>query len=111
MGRAGLLGTGLQQSRSIKYFLPEWMEALERDFNHPAIIGWCPFNETWDYEGRRQDDSLLANVYKMTKLYDTTRPCIDTSGNYHVVRTSMTYTIMSRIRQSLQQPTSPLTGR
>ena len=21
----------------------------------------------------------------MTKLYDTTRPCIDTSGNYHVV--------------------------
>ena len=62
-----------------------YFASLERDFNHPAIIGWCPFNETWDYEGRRQDDSLLANVYKMTKLYDTTRPCIDTSGNYHVV--------------------------
>lgn len=35
----------------LKNFLPEWMEAVERDFNHPAIIGWCPFNETWDYEG------------------------------------------------------------
>ena len=24
-------------------------------------------------------------VYRTTKLYDTTRPCIDTSGNFHVV--------------------------
>lgn len=69
----------------LKIFLPEWMEVLERDFNHPAIVGWCPFNETWDYNGHRQDNDLLANVYRMTKLYDTTRPCIDTSGNYHVV--------------------------
>ncbi len=78
---------GLDHSRpdGLKCFLPEWMEALDRDFNHPAIVGWCPFNETWDYEGRRQDNDLLAMVYRMTKLFDTTRPCIDTSGNYHVV--------------------------
>lgn len=77
---------GLDYSRpdGLKCFLPEWMEALDRDFNHPAIIGWCPFNETWDYEGRRQDNDLLDIVYRMTKLFDTTRPCIDTSGNYHV---------------------------
>ena len=84
-GEQGCWGLDYSNPAALKYFLPEWMEALERDFNHPAIIGWCPFNETWDYEGRRQDDSLLANVYKMTKLYDTTRPCIDTSGNYHVL--------------------------
>lgn len=78
---------GLDYSRpdGLKCFLPEWMEALDRDFNHPAIVGWCPFNETWDYDGRRQDNDLLANVYRMTKLFDTTRPCIDTSGNYHVL--------------------------
>lgn len=70
---------------SFEAFLPEWLEIVERDFNHPSIIGWCPFNETWDYEGRRQIDSLLALVYKATKQYDTTRPCIDTSGNYHVI--------------------------
>ena len=69
---------------ALKNFLPEWMEAVERDFNHPAIVGWCPFNETWDYDGRKQDDDLLEIVYRMTKLYDTTRPCIDTSGNFHV---------------------------
>ena len=61
------------------------MQAIERDFNHPSIIGWCPFNETWDYEGRKQIDSLLALTYHLTKQYDTTRPCIDTSGNFHVV--------------------------
>lgn len=78
---------GLDYSRpdGLKCFLPEWMEVLERDFNHPAIVGWCPFNETWDYEGRKQDDDLLRTVYLMTKQYDITRPCIDTSGNYHVL--------------------------
>lgn len=78
---------GLDYSRpdGLKCFLPEWMEVLERDFNHPAIVGWCPFNETWDYEGRKQDDDLLRIVYLMTKQYDTTRPCIDTSGNFHVL--------------------------
>ena len=66
-------------------FLGEWQEAVERDFNHPSIVGWCPFNETWDYDGRRQDDRIIETVYRQTKLYDPTRPCIDTSGHFHVV--------------------------
>jgi len=65
--------------------LPEWLEEVERDFNHPAIVGWCPFNETWDQHGRKQCDDVLALVYYATKAADPTRPCIDTSGNYHVV--------------------------
>ena len=70
---------------SIYGILPEWLEEIDRDFNHPAIIGWCPFNETWDEKGRKQFDELLATVYKATKAADPTRPCIDTSGNYHVL--------------------------
>ena len=58
---------------------------MERDFNHPALIGWCPFNETWDRDHRKQDDNVLRAVYLATKSADPTRPCIDTSGNYHVV--------------------------
>lgn len=68
----------------IPVFLKEWGEAVDRDFNHPSLIGWCPFNETWDYHGRRQCDELLATVYDYTKAVDKTRPCIDTSGNFHV---------------------------
>lgn len=65
-------------------FLSEWSEAVDRDFNHPSIIGWCPFNETWNYKGREQKDELLSAVYDYTKAVDPTRPCIDTSGNFHV---------------------------
>jgi len=65
--------------------ISEWLELLARDRSHPAIIGWCPFNETWDYELRRQRNSLLSTVYYTTKAVDPTRPCIDTSGNFHVV--------------------------
>lgn len=70
---------------SIYGVLTEWLEEIDRDFNHPAIVGWCPFNETWDIDGRKQFDELLSNIYKATKAADPTRPCIDTSGNYHVI--------------------------
>lgn len=63
----------------------EWTEAMERDFNHPSVIGWCPFNETWDYVEKEHKNKLLSTIYKLTKAMDITRPCIDTSGNYHVI--------------------------
>lgn len=69
---------------ALGHFLPEWMELLERDFNHPAIVTWCPFNETWDFQGRHQCDHVLEIVYTVTKRLDETRPCVDTSGNFHV---------------------------
>lgn len=78
-------GLDLSEPLAFLNFLPEWMEAVERDFNHPSIIGWCPFNETWDYNGKQQNDRILEQVYRATKGLDPTRPCIDTSGNFHVV--------------------------
>lgn len=70
---------------SILGILPEWLEVVERDFNHPAIVGWCPFNETWDQYKGRQVDEVISTVYNVTKAVDPTRPCIDTSGNFHVI--------------------------
>ncbi len=77
---------GLDHSRaeSVYSILPEWLEEIERDFNHPSIIGWCPFNETWDVKGIAQDNRVIKTVYFATKAADDTRPCIDTSGHYHV---------------------------
>lgn len=69
---------------ALAIFAPEWTELVERDFNHPAIIGWCPFNETWDFNGKRQCDDVIGLIYDLTKCVDPTRPCIDTSGNFHV---------------------------
>ena len=78
---------GLDHSNPVAVhgILPEWLEEVDRDFNHPSIVGWCPFNETWDQHGCRQCNDVLAMVYKATKAADFTRPCIDTSGNYHVI--------------------------
>lgn len=79
-------GLDITTPKGLEVFLPEWMEALERDFNSPAVIGWCPFNETWDkHTGARQDNEVLRLIYNVTKMADKTRPVIDTSGNYHVV--------------------------
>lgn len=77
----------------LKGFLPEWMEGVERDFNHPSIIGWCPFNETWPIDrvedgicvGYPTSRDVVETVYRITKAMDRTRPVIDTSGNYHTV--------------------------
>lgn len=83
-GEHGNWGLDIHNGEGIRNFLPEWMEVLSRDFNHPAIIGWCPFNETWDGK-QRQDNVVLETVYHATKAIDHTRPVIDTSGNFHVI--------------------------
>ena len=63
-----------------KGFLPEWLEILRRDYNHPAIIGWCPLNETQ----RDQDNDFVRALSALTKAYDASRPYIDASGWTHV---------------------------
>ncbi len=84
-GEYGNWGVDYSNIAHLSTFLPDWLSAVKRDFNHPAIIGWCPFNETWDFAGRQQDPNLLRIIYEQTKILDPTRPCIDTSGNYHVI--------------------------
>ena len=66
-------------------YMKEWQESVERDFNHPAIIGWCPFNETWGYHEQLEKNALISSIHRFTKQMDPTRPCIDTSGNFHAV--------------------------
>ncbi len=79
-------GIDVTNGDAVTNFLPEWLEAVERDYSHPSIIGWCPLNETWDNErGTRQDGKVLETIYKATKAVDSSRPVIDTSGNYHVI--------------------------
>ncbi len=77
------------EKESIFNFLPQWLEAVKRDINHPSIVLWCPFNETWKINDRRQKDEILDLVYTSTKLADPTRPCIDTSGYVHASQTDV----------------------
>ncbi len=73
-------GLDIGRESAYRNFLPEWCEIMARDFNHPAIIGWCPLNETtW-----RQDDVFVKLLATITRQYDTTRMYIDVSGFYHL---------------------------
>ena len=74
-------GLNISVDSAYEGFIPEWTEALKRDYNHPAIVGWCPLNETND----RQNRTFVKAVYELTKHLDSTRPVIDTSGYIHVV--------------------------
>lgn len=56
----------------------EWTEIVRRDRNHPAIVGWCPFNETNEKAGRVQNLVTYA-----TRQIDPSRPILDTSGYVH----------------------------
>ncbi|HEY3418793.1 MAG TPA: glycoside hydrolase family 2 TIM barrel-domain containing protein [Armatimonadota bacterium] len=79
-GEMGNWGLDHARPEALERFLPEWREVLERDFNHPGLVGWCPFNET----PGNQDPELLRQVFRTTKSLDPTRPVIDTSGYVHV---------------------------
>lgn len=68
-------------------FVTQWLEVLERDYSHPAIIGWCPLNETQqnltDHITRLDD--VTRGMFLATKAMDTTRPVLDASGYSHRV--------------------------
>lgn len=76
-------GLDYYNPQATEIFLNEWAEIMERDFNHPSVIGWCPFNETWGYNEKRANNTLLSTIYNYTKAVDVTRPVIDVSGHTH----------------------------
>ena len=56
----------------------EWVEIVDRDYNHPAIIGWAPFNEA-----AASAIPLQNTIMEMTRALDSTRLVKDTSGWVH----------------------------
>ncbi len=79
--------SGLDETdtEALHMMLPEWLECVERDRNHPSIIGWCPHNET--HQGKLSTN--ISVVYDATKAVDSTRPVIDTSGYNHTKATDI----------------------
>lgn len=74
-------------------YITQWLEALQRDYSHPSIIGWCPLNETWQYRTERITvlDDTTRGMFLAAKAMDPTRPVLDTSGYSHRVPESDIY--------------------
>jgi len=68
-------------------------EMIRRDYNHPSIFAWVPFNETWglftnvpkagqekpDRVYRPETQQWVASVYRLAKSLDPTRLVEDNS--------------------------------
>jgi len=74
-------------------YVTQWLEAIERDYSHPCIIGWCPLNETAQNITDRITtlDDVTRAMFLACKAMDTTRPVLDTSGYAHRVAESDIY--------------------
>lgn len=100
-GEMASWGANINNPLSARNFLTEWEDIVVRDRNHPSIIIWTPFNETWEHpdnrENAREACRMVSDVYKLTKDLDY-RPCHDVSGNYHVV------TDVFSVHQYMQNP-------
>jgi beta-galactosidase/beta-glucuronidase len=68
---------------AIKRMVREWGEAIERDFSHPCVIVWVPFNESWgvpDLPNLKSHRNAVEALYHLTKTLDPTRPVIGNDG-------------------------------
>ncbi|MDR1153763.1 MAG: beta-glucuronidase, partial [Bacteroidales bacterium] len=87
-GESSNSGLNFNEPVAARNFLSEWEEIVVRDRNHPSIIAWTPFNETWgrpdDMDRAQQHDRFVGDAYKLTRALDY-RPVNDASGNFHVV--------------------------
>ncbi len=87
--RLGLLVWGEMPSvyrfteNSVHRLIQEWSEALKRDVNHPCIVAWVPFNESWgvpDLPGSPTQRHYVQALYHLTKTLDPTRPVVGNDG-------------------------------
>lgn len=83
-GEGPSYGMNVNNEIAARNFLSEWLEIVVRDRNHPSLVTWTPFNETWD----SQDGTyprFVRDIYAETKAADPTRPINDASGDDHVM--------------------------
>jgi beta-galactosidase/beta-glucuronidase len=69
--------------RALSRLIQEWSEVIRRDYSHPCIVIWVPFNESWgvpDQTTVRAARDAVAALYHLTKTLDPTRLVIGNDG-------------------------------
>lgn len=72
----------------IEAFTAQWIEVVEQHYNHPSIITWTPFNESWgvpEVKRHRGQQHFLDAIYHLTKALDKMRPVISNDGWEHTL--------------------------
>lgn len=84
----GEMPSGYQfDSEEVRTITAEWMDFIDRDYNHPCIITWVPFNESWGIRNilvDAQQQAFAKSLYHLTKALDPTR-LISTNDGWECV--------------------------
>lgn len=78
---------------AVHKFTKEWMEVVRQQYNHPSIITWVPFNESWGVMNIKKDkkqQKFTEAIYHLTKSFDPYRPVITNDGWEHTVSDILT---------------------
>lgn len=81
-------GLRFEDARATLPVLDEWRAVIMRDRNHPALIGWCGFNETREAAAELQNAAVA-----LTRSLDGTRLVLDASGWHHSTAESDVYDV------------------
>jgi beta-galactosidase/beta-glucuronidase len=69
--------------QAINRMIREWTEVIDRDYSHPCIIVWVPFNESWgvpNLTSMQAHRNAVEALYHLTRTLDQTRPVIGNDG-------------------------------
>jgi beta-galactosidase/beta-glucuronidase len=87
--RLGLLVWGEMPSAyrftttSIERLTAQWIEAIQRDYSHPCIAAWVPFNESWgvpNLPDMPAERHFVQAIYHLTRTLDPSRPVVGNDG-------------------------------
>ncbi len=79
--------------KAVANFVKEWEEIVVQLYNHPSIITWVPFNESWGIDEVRvskKQQNFTESIYKLTKTIDNMRPVITNDGWEHTISDILT---------------------
>lgn len=78
---------------AVDRFTREWLDIVQQHYNHPSIITWVPFNESWGIQQIRthvRQQKFTEAIYHLTKSIDPFRPVITNDGWEHTVSDILT---------------------
>jgi beta-galactosidase/beta-glucuronidase len=79
--------------QAVDRFTREWLDIVQQHYNHPCIVTWVPFNESWGianvFTDRKQQQFTEA-IYYLTKSIDPNRPVVVNDGWEHTISDILT---------------------
>ncbi|ANY70926.1 glycoside hydrolase family 2 [Paenibacillus sp. BIHB 4019] len=74
--------------QAVEKFTKEWLDIVQQQYNHPSIVTWVPFNESWGIANvfvDRKQQQFTEAIYYLTKSIDPHRPVIVNDGWEHTI--------------------------